>query len=37
MQESEIERLYRDIRIQGIGGGTKEILALHAAKRLGLT
>ena len=37
MEESEIERLYRDVRIQGIGGGTKEILALHAAKRLGLT
>lgn len=37
MQESEVERHYRDIRILGIGGGTNETLAGLAAKRLGYT
>ncbi|MGO4200856.1 acyl-CoA dehydrogenase family protein [Rhodococcus sp. TAF43] len=35
MQESEVERQYRDMRILGIGGGTTEILTSLAAKRLG--
>ena len=35
MQESEVERQYRDMRILGIGGGTTEILSGLAAKRLG--
>ena len=35
MQESEVERQYRDMRILGIGGGTTEILASLAAKTLG--
>ncbi|MDV6273088.1 acyl-CoA dehydrogenase family protein [Rhodococcus erythropolis] len=35
MQESEVERQYRDMRILGIGGGTTEILTGLAAKRLG--
>ncbi|MFE5646454.1 acyl-CoA dehydrogenase family protein [Rhodococcus sp. NPDC056516] len=35
MQESEVERQYRDMRILGIGGGTTEILIGLAAKRLG--
>ncbi|MBK1788245.1 acyl-CoA dehydrogenase family protein [Prauserella cavernicola] len=37
MSESEVERHYRDMRILGIGGGTTEILAGLAAKRLGYT
>ncbi|PXY19089.1 acyl-CoA dehydrogenase family protein [Prauserella muralis] len=37
MAESEVERHYRDMRILGIGGGTNEILAGLAAKRLGYT
>ncbi|PRX45994.1 acyl-CoA dehydrogenase [Prauserella shujinwangii] len=37
MSESEVERHYRDMRILGIGGGTNEILAGLAAKRLGYT
>lgn len=36
MAESEVERIYRDTRILGIGGGTTEILTALAAKRLGL-
>jgi len=35
LRESEVERHYRDVRIIGIGGGTNEILAGLAAKRLG--
>ena len=35
MQESEVERQYRDMRSLGIGGGTTEILTGLAAKRLG--
>ncbi|WP_216216520.1 acyl-CoA dehydrogenase family protein [Amycolatopsis aidingensis] len=35
LREAEVERHYRDIRILGIGGGTNEILAGLAAKRLG--
>lgn len=35
MRESEIERIYRDVRIIGIGGGTVEILTTLAAKHLG--
>ncbi|MEU3269547.1 acyl-CoA dehydrogenase family protein [Saccharomonospora sp. NPDC006951] len=34
---TEVERHYRDMRILGIGGGTNEILAGLAAKRLGYT
>ncbi|MFF5991789.1 acyl-CoA dehydrogenase family protein [Prauserella flavalba] len=37
LSESEVERHYRDMRILGIGGGTTEILAELAAKRLGYT
>ncbi|MQA14560.1 MAG: acyl-CoA dehydrogenase [Pseudonocardiaceae bacterium] len=37
MREAEIERHYRDMRILPIGGGTSEILAGLAAKRLGYT
>ncbi|PXY29678.1 acyl-CoA dehydrogenase family protein [Prauserella flavalba] len=37
LSESEVERHYRDMRILGIGGGTTEILAGLAAKRLGYT
>lgn len=35
MRESEVERIYRDIRIIGIGGGTNEILTMLASKVLG--
>jgi len=35
MAESEIERQYRDMRILGIGGGTREIVTSLAAKTLG--
>lgn len=35
MQESEVERHYRDARILGIGGGTTEIMAELVASRLG--
>ncbi|MBF6342543.1 acyl-CoA dehydrogenase family protein [Nocardia cyriacigeorgica] len=35
MRESEIERIYRDVRILGIGGGTNEILTMLASKVLG--
>ena len=35
MSESEVERIYRDTRILGIGGGTTEILTTLAAKNLG--
>ena len=34
MSESEVERIYRDTRILGIGGGTTEILTTLAAKKL---
>lgn len=37
MAESEVERIYRDTRILGIGGGTTEILATLAARLLGYT
>jgi acyl-CoA dehydrogenase len=37
MRESEVERQYRDMKILAIGGGTEEILAGLAAKRLGYT
>ncbi|WP_199433087.1 acyl-CoA dehydrogenase family protein [Qaidamihabitans albus] len=37
LSECEVERHYRDMRILGIGGGTNEILAGLAAKRLGYT
>ncbi|HEY7048118.1 MAG TPA: acyl-CoA dehydrogenase family protein [Jatrophihabitantaceae bacterium] len=35
MREAEVERQYRDMRILSIGGGTSEILAGLAARRLG--
>ncbi len=37
MREAEVERQYRDHRILAIGGGTTEILAGLAARRLGYT
>lgn len=37
MREAEVERQYRDMKILAIGGGTEEILAGLAAKRLGYT
>lgn len=37
MREAEVERQYRDMRILAIGGGTSEILAGLAARRLGYT
>jgi acyl-CoA dehydrogenase len=37
MAESEVERIYRDTRILGIGGGTTEILTTLAGKLLGYT
>ncbi len=37
MREAEVERQYRDMKILAIGGGTDEILAGLAAKRLGYT
>lgn len=37
MRGSEVERHYRDVRILGIGGGTSEVLAELAARRLGYT
>ncbi|WP_370625044.1 acyl-CoA dehydrogenase family protein [Corynebacterium sp. TAE3-ERU12] len=37
MEGTEVERQYRDIRINGIGGGTVEILQELAARRLGYT
>jgi len=37
MREAEVERQYRDMRILSIGGGTSEILAGLAARRLGYT
>lgn len=37
MTGTEVERQYRDMRINGIGGGTVEILTELAARRLGLT
>jgi acyl-CoA dehydrogenase len=37
MRECEVERLYRDVRILGIGGGTSEILTGLSAKLLGYT
>ncbi len=35
MEESEVSRQYRDMRIIGIGGGTVEIMRQLAARRLG--
>lgn len=37
MREAEVERQYRDMKILAIGGGTEEILAGLAARRLGYT
>lgn len=37
MEDTEINRLYRDVRLLGIGGGTTEILTTLAARRLGYT
>lgn len=37
ISESEVERIYRDTRILGIGGGTSEILTTLAGKLLGYT
>lgn len=35
MRETEVERIYRDFRIIGIGGGTDEIMTMLASKLLG--
>jgi acyl-CoA dehydrogenase len=35
LRESEVERHYRDARILSIGGGTREVLAELAARRMG--
>lgn len=35
MDDTEINRQYRDVRLLGIGGGTTEILTTLAARRLG--
>jgi acyl-CoA dehydrogenase len=35
LRESEVERHYRDSRILSIGGGTREVLAELAARRMG--
>ncbi len=32
--ESEIERMYRDVRINSIGGGATEVMLDEVAKRL---
>ena len=37
MEETEINRQYRDVRVLGIGGGTTEILTTLAGRRLGYT
>jgi acyl-CoA dehydrogenase len=37
MREAEVERQYRDMKVLAIGGGTEEILAGLAARRLGFT
>ena len=36
MRESEVERLYRDVRLLPIGGGTREIMHEIIAKTMGL-
>lgn len=37
MTGTEVERIYRDMRVLGIGGGTTQILTTLAAKRMGYT
>lgn len=37
LRDAEVERHYRDSRILGIGGGTNEVMAELAARRLGFT
>jgi len=37
MRECEVERIYRDFRIIGIGGGASEVLTELAAKLRGYT
>ncbi|NUT51293.1 MAG: acyl-CoA dehydrogenase [Saccharothrix sp.] len=37
LQETEVERHYRDARILGIGGGASEVMTELAARRLGYT
>jgi acyl-CoA dehydrogenase len=34
MSESAIERMYRDARVQSIGGGATEVMLEEVAKRL---
>jgi len=36
IRENEVERLYRDARILGIGGGSNEIMNEIISKTLGL-
>ena len=36
MRESLVERLYRDVRILSIGGGSREIMNEIIAKQMGL-
>ena len=37
LRDAEVERHYRDSRVLGIGGGTTEVMAELAARRLGFT
>jgi acyl-CoA dehydrogenase len=37
LRDAEVERHYRDARILGIGGGTSEVMAELAARRMGFT
>nr|WP_199440815.1 acyl-CoA dehydrogenase family protein [Umezawaea beigongshangensis] len=37
LRDAEVERHYRDARVLGIGGGTSEVLAELAARRMGFT
>jgi acyl-CoA dehydrogenase len=36
LRGATVERLYREVRVQAIGGGSEEILRDLAAKQLGL-
>ena len=35
MRESVIERMFRDARVQSVGGGATEVMLEQVAKRLG--
>ena len=36
MRESRVERIYREVRVQAIGGGSEEIMRDMAARQYGL-